>query len=94
MQSIAEEDAVLLHEISGDCNRGKIQALGGKLRCKLISLGGQLVTKALKGQQNICHPQGRIWLRRGCNGWDFELLVPKARRVERLLEKDRTKQTH
>lgn len=60
MQSIAVDDAVLLHEISGYCNRGKIQALGGKLRCKFISLCRQLVTKALKGQQYICHPQCRV----------------------------------
>lgn len=93
MQSVAVDDAVLLHEISGYCNRGKIQALGGKLRCKFISLGRQLVTKALKGQQDICHPQCRVWLGWGGNGWDFELLIPKAWRMERLLEKNRTRQT-
>lgn len=93
MQSIAVDDAVLLHEIPGYCNRGKIQALGGKLRCKFISLCRQLVTKALKGQQYICHAQCRVWLGRGGNGWDFKLLIPKTRRMERLLEKDRTRQT-
>lgn len=93
MQSIAVDDAVLLHEISGYRNRGKIQALGGKLRCKFISLRRQLVTKALEGQQYICHPQRGVWLGRGGNGWDFKLLIPKARRVERLLEKHRTRQT-
>lgn len=93
MQSIAVDDAVLLHEIPGYCDRGKIQALGGKLRRKFISLCRQLVTKALKGEQYICHAQWGVWLGRGGNGWDFKLLVPKARRMERLLEKDRTRQT-
>lgn len=51
MQSIAVDDAILLHEIPGYCNRGKIQALGGKLRRKFISLCRQLVTKALKGEK-------------------------------------------
>jgi len=91
MQSIAVDDAVLLHEISGYCNRGKIQALGGKLRRKFISLCRQLVPKALKGQQYICHPQRRVCLRRGGNGWDFKLLVPEAWCMERLLEKDKAK---
>lgn len=93
VQPIAVDDAVLLHEISGYCNRGKIQALRGKLRRKFTSLRRQLVAKALEGQQDICHPQGRVRLGRGGDGWDFKLLVPKARRVERLLEKDRTRQT-
>lgn len=60
MQSIAVDDAVLLHEIPGYCNRGKIQALGGKLRRKFISLCRQLVCKALKGEQDICHAQCRV----------------------------------
>lgn len=56
MQSIVVDDAILLHKISGYRNRGKIQALWGKLRRKFISLCRQLVAKALKGQQYICHP--------------------------------------
>lgn len=92
VQSIAVDDAVLLHKIPGYCNRGKIQALGGELRGKFISLCRQLVTKALKGEQYICHAQCGVWLGWGGNGWDFKLLVPKARRMECLLEKDRIRQ--
>lgn len=60
MQSIAVDDAILLHEISGYSNGGEIQALRGKLGCKFISLRCQLVAKALKGQQDVCHPQCRV----------------------------------
>lgn len=49
VQSIAVDDTVLLHEISRYCNRGKIQALRGKLRRKFISLCRHLVAKALEG---------------------------------------------